>query len=277
MCEYIERYEKLAFFLAECGFVVCGHDHLGHGRTGEVSGEWGFFGEHDGDVNLVEDINTLCNLMQTKYSRLPYFLLGHSLGSFAARRFAVLHPDRLSGLILSGTNGGEPLIEIGIDFVEYIIERKGPKYRSRYITNLAFGAYNAAIVMPTSKYAWVSRDTRASSQFEDDPWCSFIFTAAAYRDLFVLLDKVSHDDWYEDMPDIPVYLFSGDMDPVGGYGRGVRKVYEGLKARLSDVEMKLYEDARHETLNELNRQEVWNDLRLWLELHVKQVYDKLPY
>lgn len=270
MCEYFSRYDDFAAFMAQHGYLVCGNDHLGHGQSAP-DGEEGFFAAQDGADYVLRDLYQMNALISRKYPGLPVFLLGHSMGSFFARRYAVLYPETIKALILSGTAGPNPMAKVGIALTEMLSKTKGPQYRSRLVYGMAFGQYLKKIPHPATPYDWITRDEEIVHQYAGDPKCTFLFSVSAFHDLMRTLDAVSSQRWANRLPKaLPIALFAGDMDPVGDYGKGVRKVYQMLrKAGVKDVEMKLYHGARHEILNETNRQEVYADVLAWCEKHIE--------
>jgi len=137
----------------------------------------------------------------------------------------------------------------------------GDKYRSNAVNKLAFGAYTRKITDKVSEYDWISRDPEIVSNYEKDPKCNFIFTLNGFENLAKLLWYVSNEKWFSTYPKtLPTYLIAGSADPVGNYGKGVLSVFNRLSLNGCDVEMKIYENARHELVNETNRREVYNDI-----------------
>ena len=269
MCEYIERYADFAAFMAKHGYLVCGNDHLGHGATSE-SGMTGYFAPENGGDYLLQDLHRMNSIVCRKYPGRPVILLGHSMGSFFARLYAMLYPETISALLLSGTGGPNPLGRLGIFLTGLLSKIRGPQHRSKWINDLAFGQYLKKIDSPNTPYDWITRDTDIVEAYSRDEKCTFVFTVSAFHELMRALEAVSSPRWAQRMPKkLPVALFSGDMDPVGDYGKGVKKVYEMLRqAGVEDVELKLYPGARHEVLNETNRAEVYEDMLAWCEKHL---------
>ena len=269
MCEYIGRYHD---FMAECaraGYVICGHDHIGHGKSSPPE-MYGYFGRDRGFRHLVSDLHYMTRIVKKEYPQLPCFLLGHSMGSFVARLYLSKYSDELTGVILSGTAGPNPLAKAGAAVCEGIIASKGPLHRSPFLDNLAFGAYNRRFSPIRTSKDWLTRDTDIVDKYINDPQCMFLFTACGYRDLFQMVSLVNQSSWYRTLRvQLPVLLISGDMDPVGDYGKGIEKVFCSMqKAGLQDVTMTLYPDARHELLNEINREEVYADVLNWIGEHL---------
>ena len=264
ICEYVERYEELAEFLTANGVVVCGNDHLGHGKTAADPSKLGYFGNSDGDKNLVHDIHTLYGIMRQKYRRLPYIMLGHSMGSFIVRSYmtASNYGNEIDGVILCGTSGTNQPVGYGIMLASVISVFKGKMYRSKTLRKLAFKNYNQRFANENDEFSWLSKDTDIRTKYTADDHCNFTITAYGYRDLFRLLQEVSADEWAADIPlSLPVMFISGTEDPVGNYGEGVKLVYDKLDdAELNDVTLKLYENDRHEILNETDRSVVFEDI-----------------
>lgn len=270
MCEHIERYEEFAEFLCGQGFLVCGNDHLGHGRTVTDPDDYGFFGEKDGWTYLYQDLHILTLLMKRDHPNLPYFLFGHSMGSFIARIYITAFERELNGCILCGSSGGEIMGGVGLRLSEAMISREGSHYRSEKLTELMFGQYCRKIPDRVSDSDWISRDREIVKKYREDPACTFVFTAAGYRDLITMLGQVSKQEWAGQVPNqLPVFLIAGEADPVGDYGKGVEKVFHRLAdAGLTDVSLKLYGGARHELLNEINRAEVYEDIFHWISRRI---------
>lgn len=269
MCEHIGRYHWLAHQFNQHGFVVCGDDHLGHGRSA-TDEEVGYFGPKDGYIHLMEDEHLLRQEMQRRYPGLPYFLLGHSMGSFITRFYITRHAEGLNGYLCCGTSGNNPMAKLGILLANVTIALRGGRRTGNFLNKIAFQDYNSKFGEVVTGHEWLSRDGEAYKPFEQDKRCNFIFTNAGFRDMSRLLNCVSGRKWSEKVPkDLPVILLSGEMDPVGNYGKGVREVYGLLKAAgVRDLTMNLYPEARHELHNELNKDEVVADMVAWIEKHM---------
>ena len=263
MCEYVMRYEGLANFLAGQGYLVCGNDHTGHGKSAANGDELGLTGGADA---MVEDVHTLSGLLREGFPRLPLVLLGHSMGSFIARLYAAVYPDELDALVIVGTGGPDHPTGLGKMLAKLTAKLRGEGHRSGLITKIAFGSYNKRFRGESSPSAWLTRDRAVVEAYDADPYCNYTFTAKGYYDLFDLIGRVSAKTWAAKIrPSLPVLVMSGDADPVGDYGRGVDKIYHRLlDAHLTDVRMLLYADARHEIFNEIGKEKVFADLSAWL-------------
>lgn len=265
MCDYIENYAALAERLTAKGIVVCGNDHLGHGNSAEDTNDYGYFGS-GGYLTLVKDLRKMNKLVRATYKDVPLVLLGHSMGSFLARSYAVTYPDTIDGAVFVGTAGTDNPVRAGQALAAAVGKSRGNHYRSRMLYNLAFRAYN--IKYPSEgEYAWLSRDKAAGEKFAADPQRNFVFTADGYYGLFSVLAAISKPSWAATYPkDLPTLITAGDMDPVGSYGKGPTEVYNMLDAAgVEHLSLKLYKDARHELHNETNKEEFFADLYTWIE------------
>lgn len=265
MTEHIGRYEGFARFLNENGVIVCGNDHLGHGDTGSPE-DRGFFAEEGGAEMVVEDVLALTKLMRAKYRNLPYILLGHSMGSFIARKYAAKYREHIDALIVSGTSGGGSGEKAAKLLASLLCKIKGKRARSKLLTGLV-NSNNRKRFMSDGELGWLTRDEKIREKYAADPACTFTFTCGAYRDMFSMLCEVNDDAWFDSIAlDLPVFIMSGADDSVGGYGVGVTSVFDRLNDReLCELSFKLYEGGRHEMLNELNRDEVYADVLAFVD------------
>ena len=269
MAEYVLRYVDFAEYLAAAGVVVAGTDHIGHGHSVPDAEDLGYFGERDGRRYALEDMHTLNRRLRAEYPGLPLVLLGHSMGSFFARKYATQWPHSIAGLIISGTGGPNPLAGVGMAMARRVARLEGERARSKRLQVLAFGSYLDRIENPRTPYDWLSRDTDIVDAYVADPLAGYRFTANGYQELCGAVRDVSGRRWAEGIAkDMPVFIFSGDADPVGDYGKGVLKVYEWLRqAGVQDLQLQLYPGGRHEMLNETNRAEVYADVLHFLRKH----------
>ena len=264
MAEHIDRYNETAQRLNEAGFIVVGHTHLGHGATAKLPGH---FAKENGWDALVEDTHTLRQETTASYPGLPYFLLGHSMGSFVARSYSLKYAKDLKGLILSGTGHFDPVTLGGGKLIANLQCVFGMAEKpSKLLQAISSAGYNSKYTNPRTEFDWLTADESVVDAYLADPFCGFPFTARGYRDMFTGLAGL-HPKALVDMDkDVPVYLFAGKDDPVGKYGEGVKKVGDEIRAAgVRDVTVTLYEGGRHEMFNEENRQEVWADLTGWME------------
>ena len=267
VAEHMGRYEDTARFLAGRGFAVCGEDHLGHGRTA-ADGKYGYFGPENGWSLLVQDIAQLRQRMGQCFPGLPYFLLGHSMGSFLTRTYLIQYPGTVTGAVLSGTGQEAPgLVAMGQALAALLCRLRGPEYVSGLVYSLSLGNYNRPFRPNRTDSDWLSRDEASVDAFLSDPLCGFRPTVGMFRDMLGGIRFIGSPGNAARMDlATPVLFLSGDRDPVGSMGAGVQRVVKLFRdAGCGDVTVKLYPGARHEILNETNRREVWDDLLRWLE------------
>lgn len=268
MAEHMNRYERMAKALNEKGFVVVGRDHRGHGKDAE---KLGYFAEKDGWQLILQDAHDLMNQTKKAYPHTPYFLLGHSMGSFLAREFALQFSQEMDGLILSGTGYYPRALTMAGKMVASLVNKTKP---SKLVDKMAFSGNNKPFMPSRTPVDWLSRDEIEVDKYVADPLCGFMFTGKAYADFFGGLAALTDEKRLEGMrKDLPVYFLSGDQDPVGQMGEGVRRVAEDFrKAGMQDVTLKLYPGARHELFNEINRDEVDAELAAWLEAALDKTF-----
>ncbi len=264
MAEYSNRYAQFALELCKNGYAVFINDHVGHGSSVTDKDMLGYFGEN-GEETFVEDMKSLTDIIKSEYNDLPLYLLGHGMGSLIARKYTAKYGYLLDGVIYTGTSGENPALGIGIQLANTLIKQNGPYYRSELLDTIAFGTYNRKTEKRTD-CDWVSRDTKEVDKFIADELCGYKYTVSGMKTLFLTLKAVSTRRWYNSVPlSMPILLLSGSMDPIGDYSKGVTEVYKTLKKTGHKyVTMKLYDGARHEILNEINRKEVFGDIIEWL-------------
>lgn len=267
MQEHIGRYDEFANLLSECGYIVVGHDHLGHGNTVKKEDDFGYFADKDGWDRLVEDIHILQNQIQKQYPNLPYVIMGHSMGSLLVRTYVTKYKDNLSGMIISGTSGQKGgLLILGKMLTKLIMLFKGKRYKSKVLEYLVTGSFNKKFKPNRTNADWTTRDERVVDKYQKDPKCGKNFTAIAYYDLLNGTYYLSKQKNINKTLKIPVLIFSGDKDPVGENAKGVIRVYNMLKkAGLDKVKIRLFKDGRHEMLNEINKEEVYYLILDWLK------------
>lgn len=264
MAEHIERYHEFAEFLAKQGFYVVGHDHLGHGLSVAESEKYGFFHETDGNAYVIADIHALRIKTEQKYPGIPYFLMGHSMGSFLLRQYLGLYSGGLSGAVIMGTGEQSNMIlDVGKFICKILAKIKGWNYRSRLVHSMAVGGYEKKLGA-----GWISKNEENVKRYSDDPMCGFMFTVNAYYHMFSGMKKMNQQESEaKTLKSLPLLFVSGSEDPVGNCGKAVENVYQKYKkCGYQDVTLKLYEGDRHEILNEDDRKEVFQDIFAWLEI-----------
>ncbi|MFI3174674.1 MAG: alpha/beta hydrolase [Bacillota bacterium] len=275
MTEHIKRYQTFGRAMAKLGIIVVGHDHLGHGKSVKNIGEHGHFHDKDGKKHLLMDMEKIGHYIEKKYVGLPRFLLGHSMGSFCTRAYLRMYgKNHLDGIILMGS-GDVPFSQTlaGQKLVQILKLKYGIYHRSPFVESILFHDYTKGISPLHTKKDWLSRDEDVVQKYLADPSCNFLFTLGAYGDFLGILELSAKTLDARHIPlDLPIFIISGEEDPVGAWGRGVKKLYETYqKTGFSDVEMILYEGARHEILNETNKEEVFSDVAGWILRRVSEI------
>ena len=269
MAEHIARYDGFAAFMASRGIAVFGEDHRGHGKTAGGPEEYGIFSEQRGWLNVLEDIRTLCLNTVSENPGLPLFMLGHSMGSFLTRHYLSLYGSELKGAVISGTGSSGKVQLWAAGLVAGAECRfKGVRHVSTLLDKLSFGSYNKPFKGPEATgFEWLCSDPDQVKIYTEDPACGFVSRSALYRDLFKALKVINRESCFRSTPDdLPLLLFSGDDDPVGGKkGEGVRHAAERYKASGSrDVTLILKEGQRHECLNEPGKEKLYREIYDWL-------------
>jgi alpha-beta hydrolase superfamily lysophospholipase len=261
MTEHISRYTPTMRAFAEQGILAVGYDNLGHGYTAKP-GEHGFIADKDGHAILAKDVAIFASAVKERYGKdIPYVLMGHSMGSFIVRLAAVttFRPDKL---IVMGTGGKNPLAGIALSLIAVNKKCYGAKHYSPFLDKLAFGSYNDRFKSEgNERNLWLTTDAAVRKKYAADPLCTFRFKVSAMGDLIRLLKETNEAKWYASLDKaLPVLLVSGEEDPVGNFGKGVREVYNKLVSTGHNATLKLYAGARHEILNDFTRREVLTDL-----------------
>ncbi len=266
--EHAGRYERFGRALNDAGYLVYANDHRGHGKTAGTLEAAGIAG-YEGWDGMVHDMRLLSEHIRHENPGLPLFLFGHSMGSFLSQQYIQSYENTLAGVILCGTTGslGENLPQT-IAALEQEAAQHGPHAPSMIFGQM-FASFNAPFQPVKTGFEWLSRDQAEVQKYVDDPWCGFPFSTALVGDMLRGGAKIWTDAAEQRIPKtLPVLLIAGAMDPVGGFGTLVQQLGERYqKLGISDLTLKLYADARHEILNETNRNEVQNDIITWIGSH----------
>jgi len=270
MAEHSGRYTEFSEYLNNHGIIVYASDHRGHGKTAGIIEELGYIGD-DGFNTIVEDKHVIFKQMKQEHPELPTFLLGHSFGSFLAQEYIIRYGSELNGAILSGSAAQKGLLiyagRVIASFERLIF---GEKKQSKLLDRLSFGSYNKRIKDDTHKFSWLSTDKKEVIKYEEDSFCGSVFTTGFYYYFFRGLAKLYEKKRLSSISlELPIYIASGEEDPVGGYGKLVKQLFKVYKEiGVKDVQIKLYPGFRHEILNEVNKNEVYSDLLNWFSLVV---------
>lgn len=271
MAEYIDRYDNFAKYMTEHGFNVIGHDHLGHGHSVSDEHDYGFFAEENGDKIIIEDMHSVTQYVREKWEELPNFILGHSMGSFCLRQYLTKYSNDVFGAIIMGT-GWIPSAAalLGKTIATNTCKSKGSHTVNPLLIKLTLEPYNKPFAPARTNCDWLSRDEKQVDLYVNDKLCGFDFTAGAYKDFFTILEKIAKNRQLIGMrKSLPILITSGSVDPVGG-----KKACEKLNAQykrcgINDVTLKLWENDRHEILNELDKSDVYRYIYNWLKSKIQ--------
>lgn len=270
MVEYVERFQNVALWLNQYGILVIGNDHLGHGKTAAGDADLGYIGAGKSKT-LVDDQYEVTKYAKKTYGDVPLFLFGHSMGSFLARRYLMEYGGELDGAILSGTGytPGPVLGAAGL-IAGWLRLTHGERYRSAFLKQLSFKGYLDRIQNPRTANDWLTCDPAIVDRYNADRFCTYTFTVNGYQTLFDVIRYIQDPRHVGRIPkDIPILFISGEEDPVGSYGQGVKKVFESYRAAgIKDVDIHLYPGKRHELTNEIGKEEVYEDIRNWIGRHL---------
>ncbi len=267
MAEYFLRYKPFCEYMVSKGYVVCGNDHIGHGKSVYSDGDLGYTAEKDGKDILASDVNRLSEIIKEKFPGVPHVLLGHSMGSLISRYCLTVFGDITDSCIIMGTVGPGNPAKLGKLAANINKKFFGGYNKSKLLQTLALGQYTKVLEKGEASHAWISTDKEECDKYGEDPLCGFNFTSQGYYDLFDLVDTVNGKNWAESIinKEMPILLLSGRRDPCGDEGRGVLKVCEMLiKGDVSNVRCKIYSNSRHEILNDCERESVYEDVYSWV-------------
>ncbi len=267
MAEHSARYDDFAKYLNSKNIKVYAQDHRGHGYTGEKE-VLGFFSEVNGWENVISDAEELSKKIKHDNPNVPLFLMGHSMGSFIARVLTSRNPNFYNATIVMGTGANPGLVGIiGKKMAKNRVKRYGAHFIDQKLNDMTFSSYNKKFDPKGDEFQWLSRDKDQVKKYEKDPWCGFVCTSSFYFDLLTGIRQANDLALIKKIrEDYPILLISGGMDPVGNYGKGVLKVKKlYIKAGLKNIDLYLVDDARHEILNELNKQETYKYIYSWLK------------
>ena len=270
IAEFVERYDDFANFLNDQGVLVVAEDHMGHGQSINGDGIQGYF--HGGWFTAIEDSVQLMADTKAEFPDLPYILFGHSMGSFMARTILCKYPDcGLTGAVICGT-GWQPAAALPamVKMLEGISKLSDETKPSEMLQKLVFGSYNKKVEHPRTPYDWLTRDDKIVDAYIAHPLCGFTPTAGLMREMTRGIHYIQQKKNLEAMnKQLPVFFIAGGDDPVGPYGKGVHTCAEAFrKVGMEDVSVRIYPLCRHEILNEINREQVYQDVWKWIEKYL---------
>lgn len=269
MAEHQKRYYMFAKYLVDQGFDVYLYDHRGHGTDKKLS-ELGFFAPSKGYQLVVEDAIHISEYIEQNNRSNKFFLMGHSMGSAIARNIIQTY-DKYSGVILSGTmNPPGFMVKYGLLLSSMVKKLKGAKHISPYISNKLNGGKKYTRLSDRTAFDWLSRSHTVVGAYIHDPYCGFTCTASFYHDMLKLISFSERKNLMKQTKkELPLFVISGEKDPVGSYGKDIKKLLSVYKKiGLTNVTSKLYPDCRHELLNELNNEEVYSDISHWINKRI---------
>ncbi len=267
MSEHSGRYADFAQFLADHGIAVATYDQLGHGQTIKTPDELGFFGNEHPVQSLLKDVIIMADALKQRHPNVPHFIMGHSMGSFIVRTVLKHHFQDFTGAILMGTADANPLIKVLLP-LNKMLAKAAPKKPNTVFATMMNKVLNAKLnerISP-SQFAWLSEDTANIAAYEADPLTGFDFTNNGFMTLFILMQAGLHKGWASTIAkDFPMLFVSGENDPIGNMGRGIRHIIHDLQAQgFSNANPRLYPNMRHEPLHEQHHSVVYRDILHWI-------------
>ena len=271
IAEFVERYDTFANYLTGLGYVVVAEDHMGHGQSINGDGIRGYF--HGGWFGAVADTYKLLTDTKAEYPDLPYVLFGYSMGSFMARTILCQYPDSgISAAIICGT-GWQPTFAMPalLKVVDLVCKKTGETHPSEKLQGMVFGSYNSRVEHPRTAFDWLSRDKEIVDAYIAHPLCGFTASCGLLRDMMTGIYYIQLPEHLENMrKDLPVFFIAGGDDPVGTYGKGIHQAASAFRnVGMTDVSVRIYPLCRHEILNEINKEEIFEDVANWLEKKLK--------
>jgi alpha-beta hydrolase superfamily lysophospholipase len=271
--EYAMRYDRFAEAATARDFAVIAPDHRGHGETAGSLSKLGYLADGDGFSRVTEDLHEILAETKREFPSIPVFLFGHSFGSIVGQGYVERYGETLSGCVLSGTIGPDPArVFFGKILANLIASIRGRKKISPFLVQLAMGKNLERVIDPASPSSWLTRDVAEVEKYDASPWAGFMSTAGFYQDLTNGLSAIHTQKEIDSIPKrLPILFIYGTDDPVGSYGKTIGRLVELYKrASIVDVTVIPYEGARHEVLNETNRDEVTADVLAWITARVSR-------
>lgn len=268
MAEHLVRYDAFATYMAEQGVVVIVSDLVGHGHSVNNKDELGYFGDYLVNARLLSDMFSAKTLIQKEYSHVPYFVMGHSMGSIIVRQYMMTHKENVDGVILLGcVDYPDWICYLGKLFIKIVslCHKEKMRYRSPLVNEIGLGSFDKSFKQEGIRNAWLSRDKEEVQAFNHDPLCNYLYSIGVYRDILDGLLECHNKRRLDNLSkEVPIAILGGTNDPCSNMGKTTRKLYRQYKKMGFKVGMRLYKGARHELLHETNRQEVYADIYKWI-------------
>ena len=266
MAEHALRYDAFAQAACKSGFAVVASDHRGHGKTGAKSGLMGYLADGDGFGRVVEDQKEINTEIQKRYPASPVIIVGHSFGSFVTQEYIERYGATVKAAVLIGSAGPNPSVSLALLLANLNGVFKGRKSAARFMNALVFGSYNSRVKNPRTAFDWLSRDEQEVKKYIDDEYCGFVCTAGFFQDFMRGLKRLHTQEALKGIPaDLPILITAGSEDPVSNGGKTLKTLYRIYREiGIREVTLKLYDNARHEILNETNKEEVKADILGWI-------------
>lgn len=270
MAEHGARYSQFAEYLNTQGFIVIADDHRGFGKSAEDSTKLGHLPFPDGFEAMVADEEVVATFIKARYPNLPHLLFGHSMGSFVTR--VLITRYNVDAAILAGSGlQPDPLLKSGLFYAKLRAQKNDTK-RSKILHKLSFYGFNREFIAEKHPFSWLSRDKAVHEDYMEDPFGGQVVGSLGfYHSLLRGVEQSQNPETILKTPkNLPLLLISGSKDPVGHLGKDVPKLAVKFeKAGVQDVTLKIYEDARHELTNEINKEQVFEDVASWYKKYVE--------
>ena len=272
MAEHALRYDAFAKEACKKGFAVIASDHRGHGKTAPDAASRGYLADGDGFARVVDDQREINTELKTRYPALPLVIIGHSFGSFITQEYLERYGDTIQAAVLIGSSGPNPSVKLAALLADLTCRIKGRKAPAQLMNTLVFGAYNRTITNAKTEFDWLSRDAAEVQKYIEDDCCGFLCSAGFYQDFMHGLLRIHTRKALQGIPPtLPILITAGSCDPVSNGGKTLKKLLCRYKEQgIQDATLKIYEHARHEILNEINKEEVTTDILNWITAHLSE-------
>ncbi|MBE4704338.1 alpha/beta fold hydrolase [Spiroplasma platyhelix] len=270
--EHSKRYDDFAKYLVKNDYIVISDDHRGHGKTAQNKEDLGFFAEENGWETIVDDLYEVTLLIKKMYPNLPIVMFGHSMGSFMEREYIIKYGTNISAAVICGTMYHTKMVlKISQMIAKHHQKKLGSKEKDQMVYNLSYARFNKRFNKEgATGVEWISTDKKVQKAFKEDPLSGQVFSTSAFKDMFTGLMFINSKKNIKKGPkDLPIFFISGEDDPVGNFGKGVKKVYKLFKKHYTNVSFKLYPHARHEILNEPIKTDVYQDILIFYNQAIK--------